>query len=611
MSNKKIEKDILYMLDYYQRPFYLLHQENRQSYKDFFSPHPIRFRFWQLVPHGYYEQDRARELLNSYLLSIESELSKHIEQSSIAYCLHLYRRLSPGPVGTDKQPLTIGLTRAVLEAVFQKYASFSLCEKIAESASIPINEVLGGLLMNEEFEPERNIVAQGNQLVLTKFTSIDLQHFYDLERLAYEIWRTAAALRTTGKGAPLIVCEPPLSFADDRSDDLDFLVTNYDQRLDQSSLSHSAAGVEFSTMDAIKSAGVVFLPLYNLKEVTSEDYKEILSLMYKVRLQSEVKYNFVWFPFNLRDYRNAHRPFAVPFTEKYGISLDAVLAVVAALLLRVLYIWTESGIAAFTRFHQRAYEGPITYETLLNEIDIFIPHACALLEVEESCISKTEVLNAIKFWELNMTKRRDIDLSYSGPHYLFLPIQSGQYFIDYAWIFRRLYDLFVGVWISNQNFKGDALENAVQQGPSVLPSGPCKALNGEQRQIDYAINLCNNLVILECKAVGRSIGFDRGDPRSIKHRTDNVVELSLSQADEKASWLVSNPVGTNYDVSTYSHILPIGVSPFVEYIHSKDKYYWISDNIPRVLTVKEFKKITTDKNIIDNAHNKITVNRSK
>ena len=138
MPKKKKTKDILFMLDYYQRPFWLMHQENKQSHEDFFSPHPIRNRFWQLIPYGVYDSDKARELLNSYLLSIESELSKHIEQCSLAYCLHLYRRLSPGPIGIDKQPFTIGLTRAVLEAAFQKYASLVLCEKIAESASIPI-----------------------------------------------------------------------------------------------------------------------------------------------------------------------------------------------------------------------------------------------------------------------------------------------------------------------------------------------------------------------------------------------------------------------------------------------------------------------------------------
>ena len=606
-KNKKQENYDFALLDYYQRPFYLMHQNIKQSQEALVSPHPIRNRFWKLIPDDIYDKAKARELLNSYLVSVESELSRYIKQYSLAYCLHLYRRLSPGPIGRDRQPATIGLTRAVLEAAFQKYARFSLCEKIAESESIPINEVLGGLLINEEFEIERNIIAQGNQLVLTNFTSIDLQHKYELESLAYEIWRTAAALRTIGKGAPLVVCGPPDSFHDERSDDLDFLVINYDQR--QSSLSHTATGVEFSNLNDLESTGGVLLPLYNLGKVTAKDYEKLLLSMFKIKFPSEFTFNFVWFPFNLRNYRNTHLPFAAPFKEKYGISLDAVLAVIAAILIRILLIWSNFGISAFTKFHQRAYEGPINYELLIDEINHCIPHACVLLKIEESSISSNDVLSAFKFWELNETKRDDIGLSYSGPHNLFLPIQSNKYIIDYAWIHRRLYDLFLGVQIPDQNFKGDALEKAVKKHPSVLPINSCKASNGEERQVDYAFSVGKYLIIAECKVVWKSIGFDRGDPDSIKHRTDNVVELSISQADEKASWLALNPVGTNYDISPYDYILPVGVSPFVEFIPSRDTRYWISDTIPRVLTVKEFHDLADDKSSITNAYNKVKITK--
>ena len=78
---------------------------------------------------------------------------------------------------------------------------------------------------------------------------------------------------------------------------------------------------------------------------------------------------------------------------------------------------------------------------------------------------------------------------------------------------------------------GDALEMAVRKGKSILPTKPCIANTGEECQIDYAVALGSHLVIAECKAVGTSIAFDRGDPQSIKYRTDNVIELSLSQVD--------------------------------------------------------------------------------
>ena len=315
----------------------------------------------------------------------------------------------------------------------------------------------------------------------------------------------------------------------------------------------------------------------------------------------------MWGTFNLREYRKAHLPFATPFYEKYGVSLDAALAVVAALLSRVPYIWQHDGISAFTKFHQRAYEGPCHKKFIQDEISHFIPVACKILEIHKSLITSDSIKDAIKFWELDISNRVDIDLSYSGPHYLFLPIQNDQFFIDYAWIFRRLHDLFVGVWIPDQNFKGDALESVVRKGKGILPTKPCIASTGEERQIDYAVALGSHLVIAECKAVGRSIAFDRGDPQAIKHRTDNMVELSLSQVDEKAKWLAANPVGTNYNISSYAHILPVAISPFVEFIPSQDTRYWVSKDIPRVLTVKEFEKLLDDTPTIIHAFNKVSV----
>jgi hypothetical protein len=576
-------------------------------YKDFAVPHSIRNRFWQLVPHGVYSSEEGRVFLHSYLTAVEAELAKQIQEFSLAYSLHLYRRLAPGPIGRDPQPATIGLTRAILEAAIQKYARFQLCNKIAESTAIPIDKVLGGLLMAPEFEVERNIVAQANQLVLTDFTNSDMLAFYDIERLAYEIWRTGATLRTTGKGAPLVVDDPPECFADGRSPELDFLVTNYDQRNSIFHFEHSASGVVFPETSNMSSDGYTLTPIYNLGGVTDKAYKKFLDKMYGVKLKAQATYNFVWIPFNLREYREAHLPFAAAFKEKYGVSLDAVLAVLAALLLKVLHSWQRDGISAFTRFHQRAYEGPRSKTSIIDALIYFIPGACKTLGIQQSAIGSHAVKDAAKFWELDVCNRTDIDLSYPGPHYLFLPIRNDQFFIDYAWIFRRLHDLFVGVWVPDQNFKGYALERSIRRGKSILPAKPCRTGTGEERQIDYAAAFGSHLVIAECKAVGMSIAFDRGDPQAIKYRTDNVVELALCQVDEKARWLAAHQVGTNYDISQFAYILPIAVSPFVEFIPSQDTRYWVSKNIPRVLTPREFENLFNNRGVIVNAFNRISL----
>jgi len=127
------------------------------------------------------------------------------------------------------------------------------------------------------------------------------------------------------------------------------------------------------------------------------------------------------------------------------------------------------------------------------------------------------------------------------------------------------------------------------------------------RQIDYAVAIDSHLVIAECKAVGRSIGFDRGDPQSIKYRTDNVVELSLSQVDEKANWLAIHQVGRNYNIAKYDYILPIAISPFVEFIPSQDTRYWVTKDIPRVLMPEEFEQLLNHIHTVTHAFNKVSL----
>ena len=83
------------------------------------------------MPDGTYDQERSIELLYSYLKSLNAEVSRTFGAHSIAYWLHAYRRLSPGPIGEDRRPQSIGLTRAVFEAALQKYGMLEYCKGIA------------------------------------------------------------------------------------------------------------------------------------------------------------------------------------------------------------------------------------------------------------------------------------------------------------------------------------------------------------------------------------------------------------------------------------------------------------------------------------------------
>ena len=583
------------LYDYYQRAFSLFHKDLDRAGYESEAPHPIRGEFWQQVGYGRYFPAVGRYHVLSYVAAVERRMASIIGRCSLAYWLHLYRRLFPHSIGENKDPVTAALVRASLEAAIQKYARFELCDRVGVTATITLDKVFNGLLMAPCFSPERAILEAAPQLVLTDFGVAELREFYDLERLAYELWRSSALLRILGKGAPLLVLGPPHYVGDDRSDDLSKLVESYDERARNSSgwaLTASGVSADRRAMPP-DGSGTIAVPAYNVDRIPLEEFKHIFSEVLNVDFRRSGSFNFIWGNIDLRGYREAHVPFAEAFERRHGVPLDAVLSVFGVLCLRVVAAWGGLEGLAIVRYWQRAYEGPHRREDLLKGVPGLLPAAAELLNLEETYVADLDVASVIDFLTLHESKRADIDLVYAGPHYLFLPCGRDRVFTDYAWIGRRLFDLFFGVSIPDQNFKGDALERVVRGGQSALPVSACKSCDGGQTQIDAAFEADGRLVIAECRAVSRSIGFERGDPQAIQYR-NQVVEKALKDTDDKAKWLADHPDGTNYDVRKYRDILPVAVTPFVEFIPSLDSHYWLTEDLPRVLTPGELRAALED-----------------
>jgi hypothetical protein len=573
-------------LEYYQPAFLLIGQELIRRGISSSEPHPLRQSFWRLVPSGEYDLIKARELLTSYLVRVEQELAEILRPQSIAYWLHLYRRIGPGAAGPNDTPATIGWARQIFEAAVQKYAQLEMCNRVAFSNQIPPERILRGLLMGPELRGAREHLTKNPQLVLTDFGTEEMSEVYQAEKLAYEIWRATAALRIIGKGATLLVGSEDPYFADNRSDELDRLVKNYDDRHRDPNV--SATGTVFDRVGKKPHAqGLVFMPFYNLGGVLAKEFQDWFSL-FRIKLGrtplGEFRTNFLWAPFNVRAYYQAHKPFSSAFESLHGLPLAWVLAVVAGLYLRVFYIWLEDHLR-IVHFWQRAYEGPHTLDYLMNEIKAFLPLGIDALELGLS-VDEIDIARVFSFLKLSGQERGAIDLITAGPHSLFLPVGTTHAFIDYCWGFRLLYHMFYGVELPDQNFKGDALERLVHGGQSVLPLKECKSISDTVRQIDAAFKVGDTLVVIECRAVARSFGVDRGDPQALQYRRQKI-EKALQDIDEKARWLSQNPVGTNYDIRRFARILPLAVTPFVEYMPSANSCYWLSETLPRVLTPRE------------------------
>jgi hypothetical protein len=490
------------LVEYHDLPFSFLHKALEDlKYSDAHSH--VRQDFWSVVPPGTYAPQKGRELVLQYLKRLETHLSEILSQHSIAYWLHIYRRLGPSSIGRDKDPATIGLVRAVLEAAIQKYAQFGRCGGICLSDQVEIDQIFEGLLLAPEFAVVRDgIKQQPAQLVLTRFGVSQLMEFYEIEKIAYEVWRCGATLRIMGKGAPLIVNpESEQSFYDDRSEELNQLVDHYDSRDIADGV--SATGTVFAeTNKGVRKGGNVFLPVYNVNHITVEVFADFFRL-FKLNLArpENSRFNFIWFPFDLGGFYRAHLPFSGAYKTNRNIDLEWVVALVGTLSYRVHYMWNEDPLK-IVRFWKRAYEGPYTKQFVIDEIAAFLPESCRYLGLNLDPLS-IDLEKCVSFLTLKDSDRNHIDLLCSGPHAVFLPFEE-RFFIDYAWLHRTLYNLFYGVELSDQNFKGIALEEIVRRGKSILPVGPCQAGDGSKKQIDAAFAHNDTLVIVECRAFGRS-----------------------------------------------------------------------------------------------------------
>jgi hypothetical protein len=574
-------------LEYYQPAFALFHQDLEKMGYEAFKPHEIARSFWNIVPPGEYDPLRAKPLLEKYSEVLEARLGNSLSQHSIAYWLHAYRRVFPGDAGGNKDPRTVRIVRGTLEAAIRKYAKPEPCDGVGFSDDVGLSKILNGILLHPELKPLARGLDSRRQLVLTKFDVSSLRELYELEKLAYQIWRTGAALRIVGKGAGIVVePEHPEGFYDARSEELDRLVEIYDSRL--GGFTASSSGMTFdSNLSKGEVSGTIFVGSYNATSLEGEIIHKMLKVL-GLELKSPFRPNFVWTPFNLGQYCIAHRPFSEAFRGKYGFPLDWVFAVIGALFWRVLFMWREDP-STIHRHWQRAYEGPYTRHYVVEEVKSFVPTAIRWLNLPIKA-EEIDLMQTMRFLELSDTVRKEINLRTRGPVSLLLPYGEDRVFVDYCWILDLLYNLFFDVVPADQNFKGDALEEIVRRGKSALPVRRCRSLSGEERQVDAAFDLGSLLLIAECRVFARSFGVDLGDSYAIRYRSDRIG-TALREVDSKAKWLAGNPKGTNYDISRFDSILPVAVTPFVEYISSEVPFNWLEQGTPRVLTPGELRDL--------------------
>lgn len=604
IKRKKVTKTKI-VIEYYNRYFNELHLAlDNSSYNS--KIHSCRHDFWKLIPHNMYSGSDAIDIVNSYINSLEDRLKSIISIKSIFYWLHVYRRIAPIVNMGSEDKMTTFSVRSILESSFQKYGTSELGIDIGTSKEVPIEQIFGGKLMSNEYSLERQSINEmPPQAVLLKFGLTELIELYDCEKIAYEIWKATALFRIIEKGASLMVnLKSENLFSDDRSDDLNFLVTNFDSRNEKFRSLASATGIIFQDIKDQNQKGSILLPFYNIYSLNINLFQDAFNSIRKENVNYNLIPNFMIGRVDLGSYYHLHRPFSEGFKIKYDVSLEIVLLIVYYLTFVLIQDWVNPSSNELIRFFKRAYVGFSSKKEMLDDMKLTIPKISSHIGIKSSDIDCDEIEKGFEFWELHDSKRENISVRMGGPHYAILPIKNNDknIIVDYAWIYERLRYLFVGVELKDQIFKGDLLEKYITVKKSTLPQSPCISLDDTKKQIDYSFEIDDVLIICECKVVSYSLSFYKGEKKALDFRTDKINN-ALIQLDDKVKWLKRNPIGKNYNISKFKKIISVIISPFVEYIPSLDEKYWLDKNIPRILTPLELKEITDNKNILNTSFN--------
>ena len=302
-----------------------------------------------------------------------------------------------------------------------------------------------------------------------------------------------------------------------------------------------------------------------------------------ISLSKESKSNFIILPYPVKKFLKAHLPFEEDFITLNNINYRHIIILIASLCYRFFYLTIIKREPIMLNLTMRGYEGPSKKKSIVDEAFYYSTPICIILN--EDLISKEEIINAFEY--LENKNQNNVNIFDFGTLKIFINSSNGYYYIDYSVIVSILQNLFNNIPLKSHGFRGNLLEEAINL-PCYLPTTPCKGIDNTSKQIDFSCLIGDTLIIGECKVVARRQSFFNGSYQAIKLREDKVIDKGLDHIDDKAQWLLNHLRGTNYNITKIKNILPIAISPFVEFIHSKKRKCWINETTPRVLSLSEF-----------------------
>jgi hypothetical protein len=532
-------------------------------------------------------------LLNDYCGAIEQKMASIVSRHSVYYWLYLYRRIGVrlDPAHENKtDAVTVGLVRLTVEAAIQKYARLNVSDDVVAPTSVPIEEWFGGVLKKaivamagnaEATEVMGRLFSQPSDMMPADFSEDTLVELYRLEGCAYEYWLTTALMRTLGKGGALRITDSGPDV--DRSADLDELIRSYDRRIELVDVPSSNVGVAFPPDP--KDEFVAPVPIYNVEHLPQHFPADNTPF----RVTEGTSTNFLVVPLEFGAFLEAHRFAEAAYKSAKGFHLSSLCAVLAAIAWKD-FLWRSPGGKLDTgRAMQLWQRGYVFTRQDPDELVSWSEELMRDWRPSDSSRVAADGRAVVEYLTLDPAKQAKIGLWSRGPLYPLIPL-GDKYLVDLAAIPYRLRNEFFGVR-HDQQAKGplfeDTFRDAIERARfELLPQRELRFTEKEKREVDAAVRLRTTLVVCDCKAMERPLNFDQGSLRTIQVRCDEF-DKKVDQVLSLADFLRAHPVGRNYDYSWATEIVPLVISPFVEWIWSRDSRLWVSPETPRILTITE------------------------
>ncbi|MGA7678006.1 MAG: hypothetical protein WCA51_06505 [Dehalococcoidia bacterium] len=546
------------------------------------------------------------DILLSLKKALEDRIADIISKHSIYYWIHLYRRLAPANTFRHESLVSVRLYRETMETAFVKYGRPEIGNDLVMGTNLDPQEVMSGEVERIDKELGIKAIHSYSGIFIKEFSMSHFLELLSLERLVSEYCHVIACLRRAYKGGNLIV-ENMEEYHVLNDNVTESLIQSVDKRNEKFGTTATDKGIPIGSphYDYAKMGAICMLPIYNVERETLEDYPQdrFWNIKWSELLEPRNKMapNFVFLPIDMYIYYLRHQFLGTVFVKEYGFSLECFVQCAMALFYLTIYKSVESHGLVGSELMQRAYLAYTSLEKIANDINSTILGMSKLFhDIPQIGAYRTtidDIFSFLKRFVLDPAQRENVDLGTRSPRPLIIETWPGNYLVDYAAILSILFSAvsfeFAELGGKGLIFEDYVIEKLTNNGFKLWEHQKIlKARDGTQKEIDISFLLGTAMFICECRSISMSRAYERGEKDALKFRRAKF-ESALKDCDTLAGWLSRHRLGTNFEVpQDISIIIPIAVSPFVEYIWSADEALWLTREIPRVCTPDELASIT-------------------